>query len=179
MKRVHGTLTASLAALLLAGGLTVVTTGTALAAGCSASRCTELDPYTEKCPVTYSVTHTYASGAAVATLTNYYSSTCVANWLVASENSAAMAKGWALRLDISSYIDAANDTGLQEACTPGIVGGGGGDDGSQFEDCNGSTYNGSTGWPMWTDMVDGANTSYGTMDIYQGTSYVGSVHANQ
>lgn len=45
-------------------------------------------------------------------------------------------------------------------------------------------YGGANGWPMWTDMVDGTNTSYGTLYLYptsnplSGTQ-IGTAEANQ
>jgi hypothetical protein len=168
-------LIAASATLLIGGGLTVVTAGTALAANCRENGCTTQDPYTEQCSATSSVTNgTQAEDGAVATVTNYYSYACDANWLVASENSTAVADGWSLRLNIYSYLyeSASQNLGKQQACYPGKTGKSSGGDGSLVETCDGSTYNGSTGWPTWTDMVDGQYYTWGQMFInIGGTEY--------
>ncbi|ETK37800.1 RIP homotypic interaction motif-containing protein [Microbispora sp. ATCC PTA-5024] len=48
-----------------------------------------------------------------------------------------------------------------------------------WRECSGS-YGGATGWPMWTDMVDGRPVTHGTLTVYNSSGVqIGSTTADQ
>lgn len=148
------------AALVLVGGALAMTAGSAAAAPCSGGSCNAQDPYSLGCTAASSITKTYTSGSKVATFVNEYSKLCNANWVFAYENTAAQNAGWQLNIGISTH-----DThGVYWfMCSPYpaefSIGGG------ISEQCV-DNYGGANGWPMWTDMVDGTNKSFGSMNVY-------------
>ncbi|WP_157436511.1 hypothetical protein [Actinospica robiniae] len=156
---------ASLALAAALGGIPLVTFGApsaSAAAGCSTRGCASYDPYAESCTAASSITKTYTSGAAVATVVNEYSSVCKANWVFAYENTSAQNAGWTLSLSISTT----DSSGASESmCGPSPILETDPGSANIIEVCRG-TYGGATGWPMWTDMVDGTNKSYATLKVF-------------
>jgi hypothetical protein len=150
---------------VLCGTILTFCVPSAMAAGCSGRGCAGHDPHAESCTAASSITKTYTSGAAVATVVNEYSSVCNANWTFAYENTSAQNAGWTLFLSIST-TDSLSPSGAYEyMCTPGPVLETDPGSADIVEVCRG-TYSGAAGWPMWTDMVDGTHKSYATLTVY-------------
>lgn len=148
------------AAVALAG--VIVPAATASAASCSGLSCAGHDPAVYGCISTSSTSSAVTSGADVATIVNYFSSGCDANWGYAYLNAAAEQAGWSL--EIQTYTHDRNDN-YEISCFPGPN-----NTGSPDEWCPSGypTYNGSNGWPAWSDMVDGANKVYAEIFVYDG-----------
>lgn len=109
---------------------------------CYGPTCNNLDPYQQHCDVT-SVRSIYVncsgtcSGSA-AVLKNVYSAGCNANWTVLEYGNPA-GRPFLIDIDTSYYIGSRRVR--SHLCYP--------------ENC--SSYYTGTGYPMWTNMVDGQN----------------------
>ncbi len=152
----------SLAALSLAAATP------ASAAPCSGFTCAGHDPATTGCdqyPSTYK-----QSGGSLATITNWYSEGCNANWAQASLTPAAYAAGDKLTMIIRTTDSKKN---LEDMCYPGP-----GNTGQLYECGSSAFYRGTA--PAYTDMVDGTNKAYAVVDVYDSTShFLGSYEADQ
>lgn len=148
-----------------AAGLIALSPAAALAAPCSGAGCSTQDPYALSCTAASSITRTYQSGSAIATIVNEYSSLCNANWVFAYENTAAQQAGWSLYLEIQTSYTANGGTITQTMCSPDPIVETDTDSADVTELCRG-TYGGQNGWPMWTDMVDGTNKAYGELEVF-------------
>ena len=160
MTRARHLLASTAAIALAAGALVSVSTGEAAAAPCLGRSCAFQDP--AGCTAASSITKHYVSGSKEATVVNEYSTLCNANWVFAYENTAAQNAGWQLALDIWTTD---SSPAREEMCVPDPVKET--DTGTQdlIEICRGA-YGGATGWPTWTDMVDGTHMTYGTMTVF-------------
>jgi hypothetical protein len=164
-----------LSAALIASGIIFGSGGPAFAASCSGGGCVGHDPYLYGCAVTSTTSATYTSGAAQATIVNKYSFGCNANWAEASLNAAARSAGWQIQESVWDYNAAQTGT-LAEACFPSNFN----NSGQSWETCNGLYYNGSTGWPAWTDMVNGSYFTKAPMSVFNASgTFLGQVWANQ
>ncbi|MFJ5520921.1 DUF2690 domain-containing protein [Streptomyces griseoluteus] len=177
-KRKTAALTAASLMLLTTGfGLfTSANPASATVTSCNGSSCVGHDPRTFGCPVTSTTTATYNSGAATVTLYNRYSSTCNSNWAEAVENPAAQQAGWGVDLSIFAMTsNQPNASALQKSCFPGPS-----NTGSSWEECNGAEYYGTSGWPAWTDMVDGHYYTWALLSVWDASHhFLKQIQANQ
>lgn len=135
--------------------------------GCYAVTCDGKDPVATNCSLsaltTVAITVTDNKGT-VATGKNVYSSGCKANWTEADSV--------ASRVGSVALIGSAKDsTGKNYfVCFPGTDG---------YGSCTVTGfYNGSTGWPAYTDMVDGTNIFKACLDPHESYPFTNNC-ANQ
>lgn len=165
-------LAATAAAILLSLGLMVVNAPSARAASaCYATSCAGYDPISYGCAVTSTTTHV----GALATVWNRYSYGCRANWARAQLTTAAVNAGYKMWVEVQAPITA---EGEEYMCWPNYPSQN--NQGFSFEFCNPALgpYGGSS--IVYTDMVDGTNTTYATVTVFD-TAYnvVAEYHANQ
>lgn len=168
-------LLAALALSATAAVIAPVVAGTpAHAASCSGENCVGIDPNAAGCSTTSTTSAIFQVGSAIATIENHYSQACNTNWAVAYENSAAQSAGYrlAISIDTSWHINANGDPNYgryQETCYPNptgiLVNTNLTTHFDQYENCSGS-YGGATGWPTWTDMINGQYWTFATMNVY-------------
>jgi hypothetical protein len=151
-------LVAAAAALLISGGL-AAPPASASTPGCSGISCAGKDPSAMHCNtsmtfVKFSV-YSLDQKNLLATGQNVYSIPCKANWAEAlSLTSYSISHGYGVYVSALTLKDS---NGQQEwMCFPGqdIING----NGCNFTAIGG--YTGSSGWPAYTDMVDGTNLAY-------------------
>lgn len=169
MRRCRRALVAGATILLLTFAGVVTTAGSASAATCYGTSCHGLDPSITQCDQYYSTPNTTSFDGA--TLTNWYSTGCNANWALGYLSAADQNSGYSFQL----YIYTTDSTGAYEfMCYPST------DSNSGFynEPCDDGYYNGSVN--AYTDMVDGTNVTYAQLDLYDGNGdYLGTLKAPQ
>jgi hypothetical protein len=126
--------------------------------GCNSLSCDGLDPHTTRCDQSSLLLRPITvrdNQGVVATGNNVYSIGCNANWTRASSMAARAIGVW-----LTGYgVDSTGKT--YNVCFPG-------DDG--YYGCSGAgVYAGESGWPAWTDMIEGTHlytaciyTNYGS-----------------
>jgi hypothetical protein len=160
---------------LMAGAFVLMSAGSAYAASCTGRGCATQDPNASGCTAASSITKTYQSGSAVATFVNEYSKVCNANWVLAYENAAAQNAGWGLYIKVSTTDSIGGQEYMCMPQTGPVI-----FEGKNISESCGGWYSGATGWPTWTDMVDGTNKSYGKMWIYSRSgAQIGTVENDQ
>jgi hypothetical protein len=131
---------------------------------CHGISCHGHDPYLYGCTASsHKSAYFYLTGTWVATVTNYYSIKCNANWTQAWLSSNAVYGGWNFGITLTTY-DSQSPPQLESMCwsgpnSPNNTGG-------ISEPCIPQVppyYNG-TG-PAWTDMVDGTNLTFSGMSV--------------
>jgi Protein of unknown function (DUF2690) len=143
---------------------------TAQASPCSGYSCHGHDPVAWGCDK-YQLTSTETDGA-LATVVNWYSTGCNANWAQAWLSPAAIAAGDKMTADIEAIDTQGNE---EIMCYPGP-----GDTGNLMELCyDGGYYSGSA--PAYTDMVDGTNLTYAAVYVWDssGNNLLAEYKANQ
>jgi hypothetical protein len=143
------------------GILSVATLGAAPAASaapCYGYSCRGYDPSTMGCNNYYSTSKT--NSGPLATIVNWYSTGCNANWAQAWLSSSALAAGDTMFVEIYTH-DSQNPSQVEDECYPGTFSNSGNN-----EWCTGH-YGGSA--PAYTDMVDGTNTTYSSVVVYDST----------
>jgi hypothetical protein len=145
----------------------------ASAAPCSGASCQGLDPATTGCNQYDSSQVTTPDPHPLATLVNWYSTGCNANWAQAWLSPAALAAGDVMAVVIST-TDSQNPPQLEYECYPGT-----GSNTGKNEGCDaGVRYGGSAG--AYTDMVDGTNTTYAGVSVYDSAlNFLAYYPANQ
>jgi hypothetical protein len=90
-------------------------------------------------------------------------------------NSAARSAGWQVQGSVWE-LNSARTGAIAESCFPSNDN----NSGKAFETCNGGYYAGATGWPAWTDMVDGTNYTEGPMSVFDSSgTFLQQIWANQ
>jgi hypothetical protein len=124
----------------------------ASAAPCWGASCRGLDPATTGCNQ-YDSSQVTSPPGQLATVVNWYSTGCNANWAQAWLSPAALAAGDLIAVLIST-TDSQNPPQLEYECYPGT-----GSNTGKNEGCiAGVRYGGSAA--AYTDMVDGTHTTY-------------------
>jgi len=160
LRHVRHLLLIGISTLSLAAGLAGLTVEHAHAASrvpsdtCYGASCYGKDPFTFGCLDSYTLspdnTPEYYNGNLVGYFSSVYSYTCNANWNQATLTPDAISKGFRVRTGIATY-DSQTPSQFESICYP--------------TDCNTFGYGGETGWPTYSNMVDGTNTTYSVLDL--------------
>ena len=133
----------------------------ASAAPCWGVSCHGYDPATTGCNQYYSTQNT--NPEALATVVNWYSTGCNANWAQAWLSPSALAAGDKMLVSIET-LDSQNPQQIEYECYPGPSNTG------QNEHCNANAlYGGSEA--AYTDMVDGTNMTGATVFVYDSAGH--------
>ena len=139
----------------------------ASAAPCWGVSCNGLDPATTGCNQYYSTPNT--NPGALATVVNWYSTGCNANWTQAYLSPSALAAGDRMQVGIE-VMDSQNPSKLEAECYPVSIKVG------QNEYCTqGNDYAGSL--PAYTDMVDGTNVTHAAAVVIDPSGYAIAVYS--
>lgn len=127
------------------------------AVSCYGYSCHGHDPYRYGCSKSSDTTApANYQGTQVATLWNWYSVQCNANWSEGALTTAGLNAGDSIIIDISTT----DSHGYWEyMCYPGPD-----DTGALLEYCSGAHYGGAA--TAWTDMVDGTNKTVSDLYVY-------------
>jgi hypothetical protein len=159
--------------LLAAGfGLAGATRATpAMAASCYGFSCHGYDPASTGCNKYYS-TYKETDGA-LASVVNWYSTGCNANWAQGWLSASAYAAGDSM-IVYATTTDSHNPPLSEYMCYPGP-----GNTGKLDEFCNG-VYRGTSASPAYTDMVDGTNMTQAIVIVYDHAgNYITQYEADQ
>jgi hypothetical protein len=174
MRRVPKTLITLAGALLLSTLGVVAVQSPASAAVCSGRSCAGDDPVMTGCAdnpnslVSGTRAVTYG-GIQVATVWNYYTSTCTANWARGQLTQQAYDRGYQMQVQIGTTDSSGNP---EATCFPGPS-----DTGRLIEDCYSFLYHGTAA--AYTDMVDGTNVTTATVSVYDANgTWLARAHVN-
>lgn len=152
-------LTIAVAAVLMLGIATPAPAHAAVG-GCFASGCTGLDPYNLNCGGRGGDAQTNFVSTKGDFLFNDYSPSCQANWAEGTLSQEQVSAGYSMYV----YISTTDSNGQSESMCSPTPGGGG-----LHEYCTDTPYKGID---AWTDMVDGTNTTYAGMTVYDANGNV-------
>jgi hypothetical protein len=144
------------------GAVGVARAPLASAAPCWGVSCRGYDPDTTGCDQYYSSQKT--TPGALATVVNWYSTGCNANWAQAWLSPSALAAGDKMLVWIHT-TDSRNPPQVEFECYPGT-----GSNTGQTEFCNvNAPYGGSAA--AYSDMADGTNTTQADVNVYDSAGH--------
>jgi hypothetical protein len=157
MRRLH-LVAATIIATAGLGAVGLASAPKASAAPCYGLSCAGYDPSTTGCNQYYSTSK--QAGGTWATVVNWYSTGCNANWAQAWLSSAAIARGYTMRVEITT-MDSNKPSQHELMCYPSNLS----NSGQKTEYCPPGDFYSGTG-PAYTDMVDGTNVTTATVYVF-------------